>query len=263
MKVQLPVRFRSALRKHPVSRTVIFWIHSLLVNRPWLYVPISKWRWRRVPGMPADPGNTRPTPVRRTTAVVIEGQPRSANTFAVIAFRLAQDRPVEIAHHLHAASQVLAAVRSNVPALVLIRQPEEVVLSRVISHPPITAAQALTDYIRFHEALLPERDWFVLAPFEQVTSDFGPVIKALNQRFGTQFGVFEHTEENVQECFALIESRFQRQGGLVPQRVVAHPSEERRNLKELIRAELRETNRSRLWRAQELFEILTSSTAGG
>ena len=33
-------------------------------------------------------------------ALVIEGFPRSANTFAVVAFRQAQERYVPIAHHL-------------------------------------------------------------------------------------------------------------------------------------------------------------------
>ncbi|RMG27959.1 MAG: hypothetical protein D6732_19595, partial [Methanobacteriota archaeon] len=40
------------------------------------------------------------------TEIVIEGYPRSANTFAVVAFRLAQNRPVKIAHHLHMEAQI-------------------------------------------------------------------------------------------------------------------------------------------------------------
>lgn len=57
---------------------------------PWLYFPIQRLRPQR-----------RDLVVARDTEIVIEGYPRSANTFAVAAFLLAQGRPVKIAHHLH------------------------------------------------------------------------------------------------------------------------------------------------------------------
>lgn len=249
---------RAAVRKHPASRTAIWWAHSLLVNQPALYLPISRWRWRNVPGIPDDPGDTRPVPLRKSTAIVIEGQPRSANTFAVIAFRLAQRQPVEIAHHLHSASQVLEGVRRSLPTLVLVREPEEAIMSRVISHPPITPAQALIDYVRFHRAILNVRHGYVVAPFDQVTSNFGKVIEGINERFQTTFDLFQHTEENVQRCFTLIDGRFERQGRAVPQRLVAHPSTERRQLKDMMRTQLKRSHGEGLRLAEELYGFLTS-----
>jgi hypothetical protein len=49
--------------------------------------------------------------VDRTTQLVIEGFPRSGNTFAVVAFEQAQRQSVRIAHHLHAPAQVMLAAR--------------------------------------------------------------------------------------------------------------------------------------------------------
>src|SRR5205814_3293356 len=65
-------------------------------------------------------------PIRDETEVVIEGFPRSGNTFAVAAFHYAQrPRDVKIAHHAHVPAQLLSAVRLGLPAVVLVRDPEE------------------------------------------------------------------------------------------------------------------------------------------
>src|SRR5580658_8003661 len=57
------------------------------------------------------------------TELVIDGFTRSATTFAVYAFQLAQDTPVQLAHHLHAPAQLIRAARRGVPAVALIRKP--------------------------------------------------------------------------------------------------------------------------------------------
>jgi len=44
--------------------------------------------------------------VNANTDIVIEGTPRSANSFAFQAFKKAQDYDVNIAHHLHVSCQV-------------------------------------------------------------------------------------------------------------------------------------------------------------
>ena len=46
---------------------------------------------------------------RLHTELVIEAFPRSANTFATVAFQLSQPAPVRVAHHLHAPAQVTEA----------------------------------------------------------------------------------------------------------------------------------------------------------
>ena len=60
---------------------------------------------------------------RSETDIVIEGFPRSANTFAVAAFQYAQRRPLTIARHTHAPAQIMLASRANIPCLVLIKFP--------------------------------------------------------------------------------------------------------------------------------------------
>lgn len=131
------------------------------------------------------------------TEICIEGFPRSGNTFAVIAFQQAQLQPVSIAHHVHAPGSVIAAARLRKPALVLLREPEEAVLSVVIRYPHLSLGQALRGYRRFYAPLVPYRDRVVVGQFEDVVADLGAVIRQVNQWFGTSFREFAPTEANV------------------------------------------------------------------
>lgn len=89
-------------------------VRAVLSAHPSVYIPFARRKYRDVPNML----------VESDTELVIEGFERSGNTFAVVAFETAQPRPVKTAHHLHAAAQVVSAVRMGVPTLLLIRPPE-------------------------------------------------------------------------------------------------------------------------------------------
>lgn len=196
---------------------------------PWLYFPIQRLRPRR-----------RDLVVARDTEIVIEGYPRSANTFAAVALLLAQEQPVKIARHLHAPAQVIRAVQWGIPTLVLIRQPEDAVLSLLIREPAMSAKQALRDYVRFYQRILPYRSGFLIATFEEVTQDFGAVIDRLNEKFDTKFSRFHHTEDNVAKVLRLIEEmdKADTGRGYVTETTVARPSELRKKLKMQRRREL-------------------------
>jgi hypothetical protein len=141
------------------------------------------------------------------TELVIDGYTRSATTFAVYAFQLSQEDPVRLAHHLHAPAQLIQAARSNVPALLLIRDPQGAVLSQLVREPDVALRDALVAYCRFYTCLLPYHDAFVVGEFEDVTRDFGSVTRRINERFGTDFASFVHTEASKRECMELIKLR--------------------------------------------------------
>jgi hypothetical protein len=142
---------------------------------------------------------------RRITAdtdVVVEGLPRSGNTFAAHALRVASDRPVSVASHVHVPAQVQLAVRRGLPTIVTIREPVAATTSHLAAVPHLTPKRALREYVAYCRAILPLVDDLVLADFEEITSDFGPVIERVNRRFGSDFSVFEATPANVEAVTA-------------------------------------------------------------
>jgi hypothetical protein len=204
---------------------VLYELKTLVARYPSLALPVARLRQGH--------GEV----VSRETEIVIEGFPRTGSSFAVAAFRRAQDRKVKVAHHVHAPAQVLAAVRWGIPALVLIRRPEDSILSLVIRNPEIPIAQALKGFERFYGPLLPARDRFAVASFDEIIQDFGEVIDRMNQRLGTTFLRFHHTEENAASILAEIEEDHLTRDppGMRFERIVPRPSEQRLRIKEELR----------------------------
>jgi len=148
--------------------------------------------------------------VSPATELVIDGFTRSASTFAVVAFQLAQPAPVRVGHHIHAPSQIIEAVRRDVPVLLTVRPPEDTVLSLVVREPYVTLAQGITAYARFHAKLSDHLAGMVVADFAEVTTHLDRSIERVNARFGTAFTPFRPTPESTAECFELIEMRARR-----------------------------------------------------
>jgi hypothetical protein len=193
---------RASDRAEPPSKAATLKASVRHIGRRWLtrypalYLPVARARHANAV-------------VDEATDIVIDGFTRSTGTFSVIAFQLAQNDHVRAAHHLHAAAQFIAAAELGTPTMVTVRPPEPTILSAMLRHPLVTPGQWLKFYIEFYESLRPMRDRFVIATFEEVTADFGAVTHRVNQRFGTDFKEFCHTEENVATCFAMIEERSQ------------------------------------------------------
>jgi hypothetical protein len=134
--------------------------------------------------------------VQRGDDLVIEGYPRSANTFALDAFLIAQERDMMVGNHIHSPAQFALARKYGIPAMLVLREPKAAALSHLVfSDGWLDASDVLRSYVYFHRPLLAIREAFVVATFEEVTSDFGLCIQRLNRRFGTAFAVAEHTPE--------------------------------------------------------------------
>jgi hypothetical protein len=197
--------------------------------------------------------------------VVIEGHPRSANSFSVVAFEVAQGRRTKIAHHTHAPGHLIAAVRAGVPAIALIRDPRDAVAEFLLLRPRLDPAQALRAWRSFYDTVAPHLDRIVLAPFPTVTTAFGTVMREVNERHRTSFTPFEHTPENVARCFEAMDAYWASRVGETPERerVVGRPSADRERLLETIRPLLeRGRARAELDRARARYEALVGAEAG-
>jgi hypothetical protein len=201
-----------------------------------------------------------PLAVQPTTQLVIEGFPRSANTFAVWAFRQAQQEEVPLAHHLHYPAQVIRAAQWQIPLLVLIRKPEDAVTSLIMRRPLLPVEQALKQYVSFYGIAAKYRDAFVLGRFEEVTEDYGAVIERINDKFATRFSLFDHTEENVKRVYARIEERHRAQyRAKISEARVARPSAIKEAMKREVRPGLvTPKQRKLLAEADTIYDYLTS-----
>ncbi|MDB9527390.1 hypothetical protein PN498_15430 [Oscillatoria sp. CS-180] len=205
----------------------------MLVKLPAIYLPLARRKYP--PGV-----RHRPEALRDDTAIVIEGYPRSGNSFAFTAFDLAQgNASTRVAHHLHTASVVIAALRQGIPCLILVRNPEDAIISHIIYSQNLTIRQCLKSYLDFYQPLLKYRDQFITAKFEEVISDFGNVIHEVNQKFHTAFTEFDHTQENVDKCFYVLENSWKDLGMEKQKSVTNAPSERRKRYKEMLRRHYR------------------------
>lgn len=193
---------------------------------------------------------------RPDSALVIEGYPRSGNTYLQSAFLLANGFGQHVACHRHAPAQVFRALRLDRPTVITIRQPADATLSYVIRWTDLSLAHALEDYIDFYRAVWPVRDRVVICLFDDIVRDAGSVIDQVNARFGTSYARYVKSSENETAVRAWIDDRYRtmRNGQLV-EAEVSRPSEERRRRKTDIEHLLRDPDTaSRLKAAGELYE---------
>ena len=172
---------------HSLTRRVKYRISTALSTYPTVYYGI-----RQITGMMDD------RCVKSDTELVIEGYPRSANSTTVASFQACQTRIVKIAHHKHSVAQVLLAIRRDIPAVVLIRNPKDTIISYVSliqesqirngsKKGEITFFDALLGWNVFYRVLESHTDKFVIAPFHKVIQDISGTIRAINKKFGTDF----------------------------------------------------------------------------
>lgn len=279
VEASVPIRARSNELRLKLRR--FQHLRTLLSEHPTVFLPFARWTH------PAGPTKV----VSPDTRIVIEGFTRSASTFAVIAFQLAQPEPVRVARHLHAPAHLIAGAKRGLPVIACVRPPEATVLSAVIRTSNLTIPHTLWAYARFYEKILSYRSSFVVATFEEVTSDFGVVIDRVNSQFGTSFSRFHHTEANVAKVFHLIEQRSggkpswvkvlgDYQSGLigtdelytlmqeqdeqvsVNEKVIARPSEAREHQKAALRRDYRHPRLERLRRrAEDAYEAIVPGSA--
>ena len=225
----------------------------LLGDYPHLYYPVMRRRARY-----------RELLITDRTELVIEGYPRSGNTFAVAALQFAQPHPMAIARHTHYPAQVIEAARRGLPMLVLVRDPRDAAASLVIREPGITLARALRRYVRYYDRIAPYHQAYVVGTFTQVTTNFAPVIQRLNRAFGLSLTPFEHTPANCDAVFHMVED-MERQAfcGVLAETRVARPSTARQEPKaRLMDAMARPEHRELLTECDALFRRFTSLAEG-
>ena len=222
-------------------------IRTLIGQYPWLYFNLYGLK-----------SKNKRLAVDASTDLVIEGFPRSANTFAVAAFE-SHDVAINMAHHLHVPAQIIRGVKLAKPCIVLIREPKAAVASMLIRHPELQAGQALATYVAFYEPLKSFKTDVVVATFEEVTENYAQVISKVNKKFETNFPSFEHSQTFTEKVFAYIENLKEDLDEGIAEHRVARPSEERALLKANVMQQIEHaTNQKILQEAQKLHDFFVN-----
>ncbi|NVK56130.1 MAG: hypothetical protein HWE26_10965 [Alteromonadaceae bacterium] len=181
----------------PLKRRMMRRVRSAVSTIPALYIPLRR---RRRPESVIVP----------ETEFLLEGYPRCGNTWALMALRHAATRPVEMAHHSHAAAHVIYGLQRSIPTLVLYRAPDAAVRSLLAMNARnMTALDAYREYVLFYETVLKQPlDKLAFASFEDVTQRIERVVIFLRDRFGLPLAPFDAEDpEEKAAVFALMDAR--------------------------------------------------------
>jgi hypothetical protein len=123
----------------------------------------------------------------RHTDIVIEGFPRSANTFFYHYFATAQRLPMKIAHHLHSPYQIRAAARYQLPCVFLIRNPLDCITSAIVRDARLSPRVLLHWYQILYATAQRHVGAIVVVPQKLAISDPNFVIGKVNARYARSF----------------------------------------------------------------------------
>ena len=192
------------------------------------------------------------------TDLVIESYQSCGNTFARKAMEHANPQ-ARLASHSHSWANVARGLRLRKPVVVLMRHPLDAVASHAVRMRLDDLDRELRRYHRFFRRVTGAADSVVLAPFDVTVDRFGDVIAAVNDRFGTRFNPFDHTDAAAKaEVFAEME----REALSSPSELdrvwrIARPSADRAEATREMKARLTsERHRPALARCEAVYEQL-------
>lgn len=173
------------------------------------------------------------------TDIVIEGYPRSSNSFAIWMLHVLEGESFRfnIGHHTHDVDNLCLAAHFDVPSAVLVRAPEDAILSFMI-YSDVSVAAATDRYETFYKGTLALERMPMVLPFEMVTRDFNQVVDRINALTGQSIPRSTNLEADTARAYEMARERADdiHAEKLVEQ--IAIPSAERETIKASKRAEV-------------------------
>lgn len=173
----------------------------------------------------------------QNTRLVVEGYPRSGNSFTVDMLAVcggSRLRREEMAHHTHEIENLLLADACGIPKMILIREPEDAILSYMIfSGRPVAACAER--YARFYRCARNLLSNAIIVHFRDAIADFRTVACRLNAL--GNYGIPQDQDFSLrhQEALALLRGRASDDPERAARQVAA-PSEKREEMKKAARA---------------------------
>lgn len=162
--------------------------------------------------------------------VLIEGFPRSGNTYTEMMFRLTQGERFELCHHTHHPVTVIEAVRTHRKTILVLRNPDDAVLSWCISWGGAdlaSIANIFDIYINYHQALLPAVSGMAVFEFKELTTNFRGLLQQLSDFWQCPLQVDFDEKAMSERAFQMIDERIVSEDGQLTEIRVNRPSAER------------------------------------
>jgi hypothetical protein len=173
------------------------------------------------------------------TELVVEGFPRSGNTFTVFALQNAARNQLRLCSHVHHPSQVKLAVERGLPTVLVVREPIATLSSYLTYGQHGRPGDVLKEYYSYHRELIPYADRVLIVDFDEITSNMPAIVDRINLRFSMDISPFDQSPENIDHVFAEIARQHQLvHPDLEPDHVAPRPTSARRELGERYRGEL-------------------------
>lgn len=235
---------------------------------PWLRTLLRRWIWPHPAIYALINKIYRPEKISADQAdIIIDGYPRSGNWFSYAALVRSQPNALVVCHHHHAPTVILEGARLGKPTLLLIRHPLAALVSAMVGQPHRTMRELLDFYLDYYTVVSPHLHHVTAATFDQVTQDFGRVTRRLNHRYGTHFVEFQHTANQVEQCFQWLAHAQRLADPDLPDRIIAHPSSDRTALRERATAKLEQALQAdasfaqKMAAAEQLFQTIAKTAA--
>lgn len=115
------------------------------------------------------------------TDILVDGFPRSANTFMLHALKWSNPE-YRYASHMHSSGPLKYAAKKNIPILTLIREPRAAVVSLVVRD-NLDLERCLHWYYDYYNCVRDYRNALVLADFTSVTTNLSRVYSEISSSF--------------------------------------------------------------------------------
>lgn len=162
------------------------------------------------------------------THICVEGYPSSANSYTYHILKyLTKD--LNFGHHCHSFANVKLAIEYQIPAIVLIRKPENAIASRIARFDS-TVEESLLEYTEFYELTQKYIQSIILITFDEIIHDTASVLNKINNSTQIEFSDYNNLDDvnkKVRDRMHNVERRLKKDVSNI-----SLPSEERNKLKE-------------------------------
>lgn len=190
--------------------------------------------------------------------VVVDGFPRSANTYVWYALKSSIEPKYMVRGHTHAVGTLKAAIDADKPAMLLVREPDGAVSSLYQLLEGVSLESCFDAYSRFHERCYSIREGLYVARFGDVINDFGTVTQRFFDHYGLDWPAYEKNETNEFLVNDAIEHANRRRNrGQIREAGVARPSAHRKPAEETM-AQLSANEQTARDKAHRVYRQLSS-----